>query len=117
MLSLQEEQKKVDTSFNQAVEELEKYMPDEYCCHGEFDTFGEWFSKFHDSPPCQKGLPIDDYREHHCDLEIFMKIQSERDRMKREYDFMDCFRDPSKANTVFPLTTGRLLGTCIHDKR
>lgn len=92
-------------------------MPDEYCCHGEFDTFGEWFSKFHDSPPCQKGIPIDNYRDHNCDLEIFMKSQSKRDRMKREHDFKNCFQDPSKANTVFPLTTGRILDTCIHDKR
>lgn len=70
-------------------------MPDEYCCYGEFDIFGEWFSKYHDSPPCRKGIPIDDYREHDCDLEIFMERKSERDRMKREYDFMKCFQNPS----------------------
>ena len=90
-------------------------MPDEYSCHGDFDMFGDFFSGFHDAPPCRKGTPIDDFEEYSCDVEIFVKRKSERDRMERQYDFMDCFNDPTKAHTVYPLTIGRMFDSCIHD--
>jgi hypothetical protein len=30
---------------------------------------------------------------------------------------MDCFNDPTNADTVYPLTIGRVLDSCIHDNR
>ena len=116
-IDLQEERKDADIRLHQASKKLEGYMPDEYLCHGDFDAFGDFFSRFHDAPPCRKGTPIDDFKKYSCDVEIFVKRKSERDRMERQYDFMDCFNDPTNADTVYPLTIGRVLDSCIHDNR
>lgn len=114
-IDLQEKRKKADRKFRQANKDLEGYMPDEYNCHGEFDAFGEFFSEYHDAPPCRKGIRIDDYNEHSCDIEIFIRRRSERDRLERGYEFMNCFNDPNKASAVYPLTSGRVFDSCIHD--
>jgi hypothetical protein len=37
--------------------------------------------------------------------------------MERAYDFVDCFSDPAKAGKVYPLTIGRVFGSCIRDNR
>jgi hypothetical protein len=115
-IDLQEERKKADLRLRQADKELKGYMPDEYSCHGDFDAFGDFYSAYHDAS-CRKGVPIDDYNAHSCDIEILIKRKSERDRMERQHNFMDCFTDPAKASTVYPLTVVRVLGSCIHDNR
>lgn len=82
-IDLQEERKKADSRLHEANEALESYMPDEYSCRGDFDAFGDFFSEYHDTPPCRKGIPIDDYNDHSCYVEISIKRKSERDRMER----------------------------------
>lgn len=50
-------------------------------------------------------------------METFIRRNSKRERMERAYDFMDCFSDPAEASTVYPLTIGRVFGSCIRDDR
>lgn len=115
-IDLQAERENADRRLRRANKELEGRMPDE-SCHGDFDFFGDFFSAYHEVPPCRKGVPIDGFNNHSCDLEIFMKRKSERDRMERQYDFMNCYNDPTQAYTVYPLTMGRVLSSCIRDNK
>jgi fructosamine-3-kinase len=113
--NIREVQENANDLVNQVEKELANYAPDEYLCHGDFDAFGEWYSKYHDTY-CRKGIPVDDFCDHSCDIELLMEYKWQRDRIRRHYDFLSCFKNPSKASTVFPLTSGRVMRSCIHDR-
>jgi hypothetical protein len=91
--------------------------PDDHNCQVGFDAFGDRYVKWHEIPCRWKRFPIDAEFDEGCDIELLKSYQSKHERLERLSDFIDCFKDPSTANGVFPLTTGGVLDSCIHDNK
>lgn len=68
------------------------------------------------TPPCREGASRDDFCTHSCDIELADRYRSRRDNIERHFDLIHCFTDPTKAESGFPLTTGRVLKSCIYDQ-
>jgi hypothetical protein len=120
-IDVQDERRELASKLTGIREALSKYAPYEYCA-GDFDAFGEWYTIRHDEYSCRKGVPINasknvDHPLFGCDVELSERYQSKLDLLERLSDFIDCFKDPSTANGVFPLTTGGVLDSCIHDNK
>ena len=119
-VDVQEQRRGLANKLDEIGKVLDKYNPDDYICQGSFDAFGEWYTEWHDNNCCRKGVPIDPdydevYRRHGCDRELEQKHRSKLEKLERLSDFIERFKDPSNATTMFPLTTGRVLNSCIHD--
>jgi hypothetical protein len=120
-VDIQEQRKDLTSKLNEIWKVLDEH-PDDYNCQGDFDAFGEWYTEWHDNHCCRKGVPINfDYDEvirvHGCDIELSQRHRSKLDNLDRLSDFIERFKDPSNATTMFPLTTGRVLNSCIHDNK
>jgi hypothetical protein len=121
-VDVQEERRDVAGKLAQTLKQLDKYAPYEYDCAGGFDAFGEWYAESHDEHCCRKGIPMDakkdaDFRMFGCDIELLERYISKLGKLERLSDFIERFKNPSNARTMFPLTTGCVLDSCIHDNK
>lgn len=97
---------------------FEKYALYECDCAGDFDMFGDWYAKRHDENCCRKGVPAnedDDSRVFDCDRDLETRYESRQEKLERLTDFIECFKGPFTTRSVFPLTLGYALDSCIHD--
>lgn len=107
-----EAREEAESQLEPVLKRLSRYDQSDYNCHVRFDMFGELRSIYHDKR-CLKDIPVD--IDVACDIELLLHYRWQRDKSGRQYDFMSCFRDTSRADSVFPLTTGRVMDSCIHD--
>jgi hypothetical protein len=114
---VQEERDDVARKITEIWKRLGKYNDDDHSCQVDFDVSGDRYVKWHESPCRRKRFPIDAEFDEDCDIELLEKYQAKHDRLERLSDFIDCLKDPSTANAVFPLTTGGILESCIHDNK
>jgi hypothetical protein len=119
-VDIQEKRRNLLSKLAEVKSEIDKYAEYDYNCKVEQDAFGDWYTKEHDENCCRKGVAIDankgeDFGVFQCDKELGARYQSRYDNLKRLSDFVDCFKNPSAAKEMFPLTTGGALDSCIHD--
>ena len=119
-VDVEEKRRDLSSKLAEVESELKKYAPYDYLCKVEQDPFGDWYTKEHDENCCRKGVAIDankgeDFGVFECDKEVGARYQSRHDNLKRLSEFAECLKDPSAASAKFPLTTGVVLDSCIHD--
>jgi hypothetical protein len=116
-VDFQEERRELADKITEIWKGLNKHKDDDHNCQVDFDAFGDLYVKWHMSPCRRKRFRGDAEFDEGCDIELFKKYQAKHDRLERLSDFIDCFKDSSTANGVFPLTTGGVLDSCIHDNK
>jgi hypothetical protein len=114
---VQEKRRELSDAIDEVESYLQKYAPYRYDCAGDFDMFGDWYTKHHDEICCRKGVPVnedDGWRFLDCDRDLQKRYKSREDKLGRLSDFIECFKG-SSMRSVFPLTMGYVLDSCIHD--
>ena len=119
-VDVQKKRRVLSSALDEAKRVIKKYPPYDYDCRGGFDTFGDWYAVSHDENCCREGVPVnkdkdDDWRVFNCDVELRERYKLRLKELERLGDFMDCFKSPLAAMSLFPLTTGRAMTSCIHD--
>jgi hypothetical protein len=117
-VDVQKKRKDLSSKLAEVEKVLDKYALYDYDCTGDFDMFGDWYSKRHDENCCRKGVPAnedDDWTFFDCDRALSKRYELRLDELERPCDFMDCLKNPPAAKSLSPLTAGRAMNTCIHD--
>ena len=117
-VDVQEERRDLANKITEIRKRLDKLEnPGGHNCQVDFDAFGDRYVKWHGTHCRRKRVPLCAELDESCDIELLKSYQSKHDKLERLSDFIECFEDSSTANGVFPLTTGGVLDSCIHDNK